>query len=351
MKNIIKFILAIILMSGFVSCQEEQDLLILTPPATFQIETPLTGDGVALSAETPLNSGLVLVWKDAEYGTPTEVTYKIQVDKAGNNFAKPQEIVSTAKTFATIASGVLNAVALKVGLAPFAQGAIEVRIKATVGTTGSQETFSNVITYLIKTYTTDLPQLAVAKIGGDPKTAVKIAASAFGATDFTGYVWIDGNHKFIGPDAAGVYDWNKGPEYGLGSTAGTLKSPGGGDIIAEVGYYLINADTKKLTYSEKKTTWSIIGNGTPGGWGADTPMTYSASTKKWTVTAVLTTQAAPNDGMKFRANNDWGINFGDTGADFTLEQGGTNISTTAGTYLITLDLSNPRKYTYSLTKK
>lgn len=351
MKNIIKSILVIILLTGFVSCQEDQNLLILTPPVTFKIETPLSGDGVALSADTPLNPGLVLAWKGAEYGTPTEVTYKVQVDKAGNNFAKPQEIVSTTKTFATIASGILNAVALKAGLAPFDQGAIEVRIKATVGTTGSQETFSNVITYLIKTYTTDLPQLAVAKIGGDPKTAVRIEASAFGATDFTGYVWIDGSHKFIGPDATGVYDWNKGPEYGLGMTAGTLKSPGGAEIVVPIGYYLINADTKKLTYSEKKTTWSIIGNGTPGGWGSDTPMTYSTTTKKWTVTAVLTTQDAPNNGMKFRANNDWGLNFGDTGANFKLVEGGSNIGTTAGTYLITLDLSNPRKYTYSLTKK
>jgi hypothetical protein len=43
--------------------------------------------------------------------------------------------------------------------------------------------------------------------------------------------------------------------------------------------------------------------------------------------------------MKFRANNNWDFNFGDTGADGTLEAGGTNIST-AGTYLITLDLSH-----------
>jgi hypothetical protein len=48
--------------------------------------------------------------------------------------------------------------------------------------------------------------------------------------------------------------------------------------------------------------------------------------------------------MKFRANNNWDFNFGDTGAD-TQEAGGTNISTTAGTYLITLDLSHPRAYT------
>jgi hypothetical protein len=62
-------------------------------------------------------------------------------------------------------------------------------------------------------------------------------------------------------------------------------------------------------------------------------MTYNKVAKTWSIIATLTTQSAQ---VKFRANNNWDFNFGDTGADGTLEAGGTNISTTAGTYLITL---------------
>jgi uncharacterized protein involved in high-affinity Fe2+ transport len=66
----------------------------------------------------------------------------------------------------------------------------------------------------------------------------------------------------------------------------------------------------------------------------------------WTVTAVLSQKE-----MKFRANNSWDLNLGDTGANGTMEYGGDNIKvTSAGTYTITLDLSSPRNYKYTLTK-
>ncbi|MHB1108551.1 MAG: hypothetical protein ACYCZ2_19510, partial [Lutibacter sp.] len=44
--------------------------------------------------------------------------------------------------------------------------------------------------------------------------------------------------------------------------------------------------------------------------------------------------------IKFRFKNDWGLNYGDTGADGTLENGGANIAVTAGNYLVVLDLKN-----------
>jgi hypothetical protein len=351
MKNIIKSILAIALMTGFSSCTDEQSLMFLTPEASFKILSPVTGEGVELSPLTPLNPALALTWEPAVYGTPTEVTYKVQVDKVGNNFAKPIDLTSTTKTYATIASGALNGAALGAGLLPFAQGGLEVRILATVGTTAAEPTYSTTITYLVKPYTTDLPQLAVAgnHQGWAPKTAPRIAASAFGKTDYEGFVWLDGGYKFIGPNAAGVYDWNAGPEYGDdGTFSGVLKSPGGGDCSATAGYYLVKANTTTLTYSTTKTSWGIAGNATTNGWDGAMPMTYDAATKKWTIIATLSTQIAPDNGLKFKANGGWDINLGDDGANGSAEFGGKNIGTTAGTYLITLDLSNPRKYTYTL---
>ena len=78
-------------------------------------------------------------------------------------------------------------------------------------------------------------------------------------------------------------------------------------------------------------------------------MTYNPTTKKWSAIVTLTEQAAPDHGLKFRANGAWDLNYGDTGADGSLNEGGTNIATSAGTYLIELDLSHPRAYTYTLT--
>lgn len=44
--------------------------------------------------------------------------------------------------------------------------------------------------------------------------------------------------------------------------------------------------------------------------------------------------------MKFRMNNDWGTNYGDTGLDGILDLNGDNIVTTAGRYIVTVNLND-----------
>jgi len=80
------------------------------------------------------------------------------------------------------------------------------------------------------------------------------------------------------------------------------------------------------------------------GWAADVDMVYDANTKVWTGTI----NPAAACIFKFRANHDWPINFGDDGADLSLEYNGENISITAGSHLITLDISVPGNYTYKV---
>ena len=47
-----------------------------------------------------------------------------------------------------------------------------------------------------------------------------------------------------------------------------------------------------------------------------------------------------NGEMKFRKDGGWAENFGDDGADGSLEAGGANIAVSEGTYLVTLDLNS-----------
>ena len=58
-------------------------------------------------------------------------------------------------------------------------------------------------------------------------------------------------------------------------------------------------------------------------------MTYNAESGAWEATVALSAGE-----MKFRANDDWGINWG--GALDALTQGGNNIAVEAGTYAIKL---------------
>ena len=144
------------------------------------------------------------------------------------------------------------------------------------------------------------------------------------------------------------HSWDDAHTFG-NNGSGKLTNPGG-NIAVKAGYYLIKANISTMTYSLTKTTWGIIGNATPGNWNSDTPMSYDAVAGVWILYSTLSKQTPPNDGLKFRGNSDWAYNYGDDGANGSLEAGGTNIGvSSSGDYSIVLDLSHPNAYTYSLT--
>ena len=77
-------------------------------------------------------------------------------------------------------------------------------------------------------------------------------------------------------------------------------------------------------------------------------MTYSPTNNNWTGTIIT----AAGDQFKFRANHDWGLNYGDNGGG-SLVSGGANIgdaskniSVPAGIHTVTLFLNNSGYYTY-----
>ena len=100
-----------------------------------------------------------------------------------------------------------------------------------------------------------------------------------------------------------------------------------------------------FTAQSQITTVGLIGSATPGGWDADTNMVQDAvDTSLWTLDIALTTGE-----VKFRANDDWAINWGS--ADFPMgigEQGGDNIPVFAGDYSITFN-STTGEYNFAVT--
>ncbi|QOG02786.1 SusE domain-containing protein [Flavobacterium sp. MDT1-60] len=364
MKNITKSLIALLALVA-ISCSVEdvQDRPVIEGIDSPVLTAPLAGSAYVLSPANADSQIERFTWKSANYGGDVEVTYTVEVDSKGNSFKTPQEL-GTVKSANQVSVSVakLNGAALALKAAPFVAADFEVRVKSTVAT---NVMYSNVAGIVITPYTTETPKLWLpggyqnaSGYGADwaHSSAPTLLAEGYGKTAFEGYVYFataqDGTQDGKGFKLSTQANWD-GTNYGVGATAGTISTTGGNLSIAAPGYYKIKADTDpaKLTYSATKLSWGIVGNATPGGWDADTPMAYNPATKKWTITVVLTAQSAPDNGLKFRANNSWDFNFGDTGADGKLEDGGTNIGTTAGTFLITLDLSNPRNYTYTMVKQ
>jgi CubicO group peptidase (beta-lactamase class C family) len=92
--------------------------------------------------------------------------------------------------------------------------------------------------------------------------------------------------------------------------------------------------------------WGIIGTATPNNWDSDQPMTYDEANKTWKIT--LNLKAGE---LKFRANNNWNINLGDTKGDGVLKSNGDNLKLAAdGNYTVSLIMNNAGNYTYKLVK-
>ena len=361
MKKILKLsTLALLLIAG-VSC-ENDDQKMASPSGGPELLTPLDGSSYVLDPAAGTNEVTTLVWNHADYSVQTEVNYDVEVALAGTDFATTVAGGSTTNRFVVWSHEALNTVALEAGLTPYTAGDLEVRIKSSLGSNAEMVAYSNVITITITPYTTDLPKIAVPgnHQGWSPPTAPLMASSGFGQTNFEGYISLDVEFKFLRPKADGTFDWDgDSADWGDdGTFSGVLLNTGETNCTATAGYYWVKANTATLTYSITPiTTWGIIGSATPGGWDSSTPMTYNPTTKKWSIVVTLV------DGeYKFRSNNIWNAGsvqynlggfqadkVGDDYAGESMSYGGANLVVTAGTYLVELDLSNPRAYTYTLT--
>ena len=362
MRNLTKVIIALFAVLAM-SCtiDEVKDRAVIEPVGAPVLTAPKTGASYVLKPENAAAQAERFTWNSADYGGPVEISYTIEIDKKGNKFAAVQSLGAiVAQNQLSVTVEAMNKAALNLKATPFTPADYEVRIKAVTGL--ATPMYSNIINITISAYTTDNPKLwmpgsyqGASGYGSDwtHATAAQLSASGFGKTDFEGYVYINVDAAQFKFTPAANWDTEFG-EAGAtdGVFTGVLKvkpAKNCGVPKGAIGYYLVKADTDpaKLIYSLTATNWGIVGAATAGGWDNSTAMTYDKDKKAWTITADLKA-----DEMKFRANNAWDINFGDTGGDGTLEYGSpTNIKVpSAGNYTVTLDLSKPREYKYTLKK-
>ncbi|GGE95367.1 SusE outer membrane protein [Chishuiella changwenlii] len=118
--------------------------------------------------------------------------------------------------------------------------------------------------------------------------------------------------------------------YRVVSTLGTQQSQ---QLISAVQTITITAYPTDLS-----TNWGIVGSAAPNGWdGPDVQFWKSGVIN----VLVAYTDLKGDSEIKFRQDNKWDFDYGDNGADGTLEKGGSNIKIAkTGTYKITMNLND-----------
>lgn len=349
MKNIFKFLFLLTFVT-IISCDnEDQELLTISAVGGSEITAPTSGAVYVLNPEEELTNTIITVtWNDADYAVPTAINYIVEFAKTGTSFAEPFLAGSTSNTNLSWNITEFNGAAVSAGLTPFLEEGLDIRVTSSVGSLNSTPQVSEIITVYVTPFTTDLPKIAVPgnHQGWDPASAPTLAASAFGQTDYEGYIWLDGEYKFVAPNETGGFFWGNTDWGDDGSSTGKLVEADEVNCTTTTGYYFVKADTDKLTYSATSVNWGIIGAATPTGWDSDTDLIYDAATQTLAIDIHLVPGA-----FKFRGNNEWGaFDLGTEDADGILTSGGDlTFGGSEGDYHVVLDLSNPREYTYSIT--
>lgn len=303
-----------------------------------------TATEFAFSADKASENAVTYTWTASQdWGYRAVVNYALEVAEKGNGFRNASEIFSAnnglTKTF-TVAQ--LNQAINNMGLAAGREHQLVIRVKAAVDTIGDK-VYSDSVLLTVTPYYVPKIYPAIYVPGGYQgwsfdNDGLGALASVNNDKKYEGYLnFPDANTEFkITP--AKSWDLNYGDAGG-----GSLVSNGGNIKAAEAGYYRLTVDLNALSFALTRTSWSITGSAVGG---ADKAMTFNATTKKWSVT---TTMSAGS--FYFRANNANTISLSDDDNNGVLSTGTTGVIsiTTAGTYTITMDLSNPGNYIYTLS--
>lgn len=328
------------------SCEQElTGPELSTNPEGPALQNPSGGTTYKLTEAMADDTLTTFEWNAADFGVSTATSYTLQMDTS-SSFPNAVELGSTNSTSLGVLVSDLNSkLTSQLGVDDSTQTYdIHFRIR-TVVNENVDTLYSEVLTLGITPYIVEInyPEIYVAGgyQGWNPAEAPALYSANFD-DNYEGYVYMESATEF---KFTKERNW-AGGDWGAGESEGTISETGGNLSVSEGGYYKINVDVGDLTYSMLDTQWGVIGSATSGGWDSDQDMTYQPDQGVWTVTLDLTA-----DEMKFRANDAWDLNYGDEGADGTLEAGAGNIPVEeAGTYLITLDLSS-YPYTYSLEKQ
>ncbi len=333
MKKI--FYISLILLA-FGSCKK-REFVTLNPNANTEVS--LSATQVVLDENQPQATALTVSWQKPDFGFQAAPQYAVMIDLEGGDFSNPQIFPAGNALQKEFTNEELNAKLLTLGVP--ANTPTNVLVKVRTKLSDFKTLDSEPITLNVTCYSSYLD------LSTDWGVVGSATPGGWGSPDIPDLPF----YQTSDPDVIVAYvtlrsgdikfrlnnSWTT--NYGDDGADGTLEA-NGANIPVTAGTYKITVNTNTLTYTIEPYSWGIVGDATPNGWnGPDIQFQYNPYGDNWKAVATL------NAGdIKFRLNNDWTTNYGDTSADGTLDSDGDNITVTAGNYIITMDL-NAMTYT------
>ena len=344
-----KYILSILTLAVlFTACKEKENDPVINLGATPTLTSPSAGSSFTLDETTADDLLPTATWTAADFGYQAGITYSVEIDAAGNNFAEAISLGSTTGlSLGELTQARLNNILLAKGL-PFGfDNELELRVCARVSDL-VDELCSEAIPVKVNPYQAEViyPKLT---IPGDyqlpdawnPADENYSIFSRKSDEVYEGYIYF-GIDEAVFKFVKGLsWDMNWGD---LDPLDGILDMGGvGNDIpIADgAGIYLLNCDLNTLNYTQTKTDWAVLGSAS----ASEVGLVWDE-----TKLALTTTLDLSGGSIRFRANGSDDLNFGDNFANGTLDADGDDIAIAeAGNYTIDVYL-NVADYYFEITK-
>lgn len=250
-------------------------------------------------------------FSSANYGFSAAVTNTLQIDAAGDNWAKPMSVALSNKAYGQgYSTNDFNALLLKLNLPAGVAAQVQVRVAHTISA-DVKPIYSNVLTLTATPFNlTSYLYVAGAYEGwANPGPQEDSLVSVTGNGVYTGIInFTAGNNQFLVLPAK---NWNHkyATTDATGSTSSTVKYDGPNNFYAPstAGQYQVTINTNTNTISfALVNTYSIIGDAALG-WGTDAPMKFiNDGTNTWKATLPLSSTGQ----FKVRQNNDWTWSWG-----------------------------------------
>lgn len=322
-------------------------------------KTTVSGD--LNSAGNPSNK---FTWTRSFTGYSGAVTYTLQYDSAGKNFASLNEIAAGNDTYLKqLNVGEMNDAALAEGVAGGTTGKVDFRVKAV--TAQGAVSYSNTVSVTVNTYIPLLRFFLPGSYQGatgqgtdwSPSNAPELVRDLrSGALNklYYIYIWLPAGAEFKVTQGR---SW----DVNYGGTGGNLVQGANDNLkVTNAGYYRISIDRTSLKYDIREGRMGFVGDASGAGWspGGAFP-NYAMGLASTNLFVGVTTFAT--GAWKMIDNNDWnngdltvtnarsyGAN-GPSGSTMEINGGNFPNVTTAGRYRAIWDGRNPDNIKYELS--
>ena len=209
-------------------------------------------------------------WSPSFKGYSGAVTYTLQYDSAGRNFASPKEIAVGTDAYAkSLTQGELNETAINSGVAGGTPGKIDYRVKA--ATALGAVVYSNGVSITIQSYQSTLRfympggyQKATGNgTDWDPGTApelIRDLRTGLLNNMYYIYIWLPANAEFKVTQGR---SW----DINYGGSGGNLEKGGGANFkVDHDGVYRISIDRNAMKYDIQDGRMGFVGGATGAGW-------------------------------------------------------------------------------------